>query len=258
MNTSVYKSQAYATVIHGDGPHACGAAVLGQVLQEIDSRRPRAIIAINVSAETQELLSDSGLWQLHVYADMEYNWRFWGQKNAYLEPSSRKAALWDLPFERVLFFDSDHLPLPSSTAAQRLQALWNLEGPIVAAVNAAQGIRDPCFNGGLLLLHPDPKVARQYKELVKARQRTHNFPCRPDDQAFLNKLFPIWTRIERNVWRIMTTAHDDGKRATQHQVVRLLVLQTASTILGLERLGPRNTEDVHVTGCLVAATAAKC
>ena len=60
-----------------------------------------------------------------------------------------QAQLWSLPFRRVLYLDTDHLPLPN--AAERLVGLWGASEKAPLAV--AMGRKDPSAVGTCKVLH---------------------------------------------------------------------------------------------------------
>ena len=118
------RSDAYATIVVYDGPHACTAAVLGRILRRLDPSRPRAALVHRVSNATKAMLTADDLWELHhmrkpfplpqsaLWPRKPVIWGF-------------QAQLWSLKqFRRVLFFDADHIPLPE-LAPSRLAGLWD-------------------------------------------------------------------------------------------------------------------------------------
>ena len=57
--------EAYATLVYGDTPAACAAAVLGVTLRRHDPSRERVAIVRDLSNRTREVLTHNGLWRLH-------------------------------------------------------------------------------------------------------------------------------------------------------------------------------------------------
>ncbi|EOD30051.1 hypothetical protein EMIHUDRAFT_462922 [Emiliania huxleyi CCMP1516] len=126
---------------------ACAAAVLGKALERLDPRRPRTAIVHNLGREELGILTHGKLWRLH-------RWR------TPLDGLNNKNPLWSLPFARVMYFDTDHLPLLTGSAERielrraSFERAWSEPGELRALgeVNAKTGLL--CFNGGLLLLRP--------------------------------------------------------------------------------------------------------
>ncbi|EOD30288.1 hypothetical protein EMIHUDRAFT_233130 [Emiliania huxleyi CCMP1516] len=126
---------------------ACAAAVLGKALERLDPRRPRTAIVHNLGREELGILTHGKLWRLH-------RWR------TPLDGLNNKNPLWSLPFARVMYFDTDHLPLLTGSAERielrraSFEQAWSEPGELRALgeVNAKTGLL--CFNGGLLLLRP--------------------------------------------------------------------------------------------------------
>ena len=126
---------------------ACAAAVLGKALERLDPRRPRTAIVHNLGREEFGILTHGKLWRLH-------RWR------TPLDGLNNKNPLWSLPFARVMYFDTDHLPLLTGSAERielrraSFERAWSEPGELRALgeVNAKTGLL--CFNGGLLLLRP--------------------------------------------------------------------------------------------------------
>ena len=113
-------SEAYATIVGQDGWHACSAAVLGRILQRLDPARRRAVLVHKVSSATRAMLRRDGLWEVTTMAqpfELPQNSLPWFHNLFALQ-----SQLWSLPFKRVLYFDTDHLPLSSSP--HRLLGLW--------------------------------------------------------------------------------------------------------------------------------------
>lgn len=158
--------EAYATIVTGDGPHACFALVLGRVLRELDGTRRRAVLVHNVSAATLAMLTADGVWEPHwmhepiIQCPQSVLWPNKSPLWAYQVP------LWALPFRRVLYFDADHLPLLSvgvhshrrttpGIHSQRLRALWRHPVNVSSVGASIEGPpKQGCFNSGMMLLRP--------------------------------------------------------------------------------------------------------
>ena len=110
--------EAYATIVAQDGWHACSAAVLGRILRRIDPSRPRAVLVHKVSSATRALLKREGLWDVvsmhHPFKLPQSALPWFGTLHAL------QAQLWSLPYRRVLYLDTDHLPL----VPQHLLGIW--------------------------------------------------------------------------------------------------------------------------------------
>lgn len=221
--------EAYATLVYGDGPLACAAAVLGRTLRQHDASRDRIAIVKDLLPETRAILEQDGTWKIH---SSQRHARRGSGSPRYQAALARKNTLWRLPYERVLYLDADTFLLPDPDGkkgwrAARLNALWQrfpLDGMRGrgGAQLAATGIRpnfyrnlsslaNTCFNGGFLLLRPDattaqrldgidPHLARQRPERATGRR------CPGFDQPLLNAAFPpgSWQRIDATTWRSVT------------------------------------------------------
>ena len=219
-------SDAYATIVVHDGPHACTAAVLARALKRVDPSRRRVALVDNISAETEAVLLADGLWEVQR---MEQPFvlpqsALWPRKPPIW---GFQAQLWTLPFRQVLFFDADHIPLARlsnstsnvrSGARQRLLGLWSQapETPLAALGegDAAHG----CFNSGMMRIRPDLATFARMKAMA-ARMRHVELASNRDeldglrvrcptgwnlDQPLLNHYFPkgTWSRLSQ--WRVGT------------------------------------------------------
>ena len=209
------RSDAYATIVVYDGPHACTAAVLGRILRRQDPTRPRAALIHRVSNATKAMLTADNLWELHhmrkpfplpqsaLWPRKPVIWGF-------------QAQLWSLKqFRRVLFFDADHIPLPD-LAPSRLAALWDGlgEGQLGAA---PEGPSSPqgCFNSGMMLLRPHAGtlsgLKRTAERLMLNSSRAELLQLRARcptgwnlDQPLLNAHFARGEWVGLTNWRVMT------------------------------------------------------
>ena len=220
-------AEAYATLVYGDGPLACAAAILGHTLKLHDPRRARVALVRDISVRTRAILEHGDLWTLHEQSKSKPKRRYQGSPR-YRQQLQRKNELWKLPFERVLYMDADTFILPDPSdlpglRARRLDALWQ-SFPLseTDALLAATGVRpnhyrnlsalaSTCFNGGFLLLRPsaesvaklegiDPHAARHEAEASTGRR------CPGFDQPLLNAAFPAgtWSTITDANWRSLT------------------------------------------------------
>jgi len=197
--------EAYATLVYGDGPFACGAAVLGRALRDADPARPRACVVWNVSEATRSILRST--WSLFdgpPVAKVRYS------KSGALKvkdgvPANRKAGLWLLPYDRVLFFDVDDVPLPAS--GPRLDALWKTYGDserLAAVPFERKGLAQRCFNSGLMLLRPGARAYAAYTDEALRLGRHQRGLCPGHDQPALNRAFSDWRAITSKDWSTAT------------------------------------------------------
>ena len=208
-------SSAFALVTHGGGTHTCAAAVLGLLLRGLSPSTPAIAVVFNATAAMRNILSAVGL---HVHDAGRFRserYRVPGRPGwaPRILPTGQKDALWALPYERVLYWDSDHIPLPSARARRRVHALWRLlddEHALAAAPNAAQHVATKCFNSGLMLLRPSEAARRALARAHDRRVIAWNLKCRHGwfaaDQPFLNFVFQNWTTLGEDAWRVRTSA----------------------------------------------------
>jgi hypothetical protein len=198
-------TRAFATIVYGDGPHACAAAVLGRALRILDATIPRvAVVPPDVSIETRDILLRGGLWVL-FNASTQDTWLSYqdvrGSEFQRRSPASRKIDLWALPYDAVAFFDVDHVPLVEGRAhamARRrgaLEALWALLAGPTRLV--ARGEGPMCFNSGLMVLKPSRHQHAALGQILQSmpnRSRFRRCP-RGADQPLLNLAFPRWSNL---------------------------------------------------------------
>lgn len=201
MTAPAAPGRAFATVVYGDGAHACEAAVLGAVLRRLEPDTQRLALTHDVSEETRAILAVGEIWQIRnastpptylPYQPLQQS--SWHRQS----PASRKVDLWALPFEAVMFWDVDHVPtLGHGVQTQqlrklRLQQLWQLLDNGTTTVARAES--PGCFNSGLMVLRPD---RAQHAALL------HHLKQPPDaadlrrcskgaDQPLLNLVFQKW------------------------------------------------------------------
>ena len=213
--------EAYATLLYGDTPIACAAAVLGLTLRRQDPSRDRVAIVRQVSNSTRDILTHGGLWRLHESRRPPI-----GKRRSFTQVLMRKNELWRLPYERVLYLDADTFVLDDPVGrpgwrAMRLQRLW-AEHALRAGEErlAATGVRpepvrdnvtlaSTCFNGGFLLLRPHAPVAAALDALdahtaLRRPEPATGRRCPGLDQPLLNRYFPAgaWRRVRG--WRSLT------------------------------------------------------
>ena len=134
-----------------------------------------------------------------------------------------QAQLWSLPFSRVLYFDTDHLPLSSSP--HRLLGLWKAPQHADLAAPSEGDLKAGCFNSGMMLLRPGPTtMARIESEAARlarpeAKQELLNLKRRCPtgwnlDQPLINHAFSgAWEQLYSGahagstLWRMATTFH---------------------------------------------------
>lgn len=217
--------EAYATLVYGDGPLACAAAVLGRTLRQHDSSRARVAVVSRLSSKSRAILEHDGVWQVHEAAPRVPKG---SGSPRYRQALARKNELWRLPFDRVVYMDADTFLLadPSNhpgLRSARLHNLWEAvrlddahsqlaATPVRPSVyRNLSSLAHTCFNGGFLMLQPsaaavhrleglDPHLARQRPEQRTGRR------CPGFDQPLLNSAFPfdLWQRIEPSLWRSIT------------------------------------------------------
>ena len=212
-------SEAYATLVYGDTPLACAAAVLGIGLRELDASRDRVAIVRAISPRVRSILLSAG-WRLHEVARKRLPQR------QYVRDLTRKNELWRLPYKRVLYMDADTYLLPAARGAAssrslRLRMLWDAFPLDTVGSVAATGIRphfyandtltQTCFNGGFIMLKPDAATARRLDgiDAHRARQEPEAATgrrCPGFDQPLLNRAFgpSAWQRIGDAQWRSIT------------------------------------------------------
>lgn len=216
--------EAYATIVAQDGWHACSAAVLGRILRQLDSSRRRAVLVLNVSTATRLMLKRDNLWEI-VAMDPPYplpqNVLPWFRRNPLF---ALQAQLWSLPYRRVLYFDTDHVPMPDD--ASRLLGLWRFS-PTELLLATSEG-HSGCFNSGFMLLRPGPptkarmRAAAEHLARNESRHELHKLERRCPygwnlDQPLINYVFPpgAWKPLlsssrgggESTPWRMLTTFH---------------------------------------------------
>ena len=142
-----------------------------------------------------------------------------------------QSQLWSLPFKRVLYFDTDHLPLSSSP--HRLLGLWKAAERAQVAAPSEGDLEAGCFNSGMMLLRPGPstmariegEAARLARPEARAELLALKRRCPTGwnlDQPLINHAFHgDWARLRSGVhadsdlWRMSTTfhlLHGDGAR----------------------------------------------
>ena len=162
--------EAYATIVAQDGAHACSAVVLGRILRRIDPRRRRAVLLHQASRTTRAMLRRDSLWEVFnmppPFKLPQSQLPWFGTLHAL------QAQLWSLPFKRVLYFDTDHLPLPS--APHRLLGLWTSHetSPLAAPSEGDKG----CFNSGMMLLRPSPATMDKLRTSAEHLERREARP----------------------------------------------------------------------------------
>ena len=180
------RNQSYATIVYGDGAVACAAAVLGAVLADLDGTRSRTAVVWNVSTATRRVLLLSG-WTIFEAKPS-------AAPSGQQEPMARKAALWTLPYRRVIFWDADHMPVPTKEAASRLQKLWTMRGDpsfLAKGETPRHNRGNACLNSGLMLLSPDHGVATRMAHLASVPPHDLYSRCpHGHDQPLLNYMFP--------------------------------------------------------------------
>ena len=215
--------EAYATIVANDGAHACSAVVLGRILQRLDPPRRRAVLVHKTSTATRAMLQRDGLWEIVTMPDpfdLPQSVLPWFKPLQALQ-----AQLWSLPFRRVLYFDTDHLPLPGPSP-HRLLGLWSSADRALLAAPSEGPLERGCFNSGMMMLRPSPSTLDQLREAAKHLARRESRPellalrgrC-PNgwnlDQPLINHVFPRgkWDRLysgarnHETLWRMATTFH---------------------------------------------------
>ena len=215
-------NEAYATIVAQDGWHACSAAVLGRILQRLDPTRRRAVLVHKVSTATRAMLRRDDLWEV---VTMEHPFRLPQSTLPWFSTlRALQAQLWSLPYERVLYFDTDHLPLP--VQVHRLTGLWKAAENTALAAPSEGDLSVGCFNSGMMLLRPGKDTMSKLQEaaahLEKPHARKELLALRrrcPNgwnlDQPLINYVFPrgAWqqlhtgTRGHETLWRMSTTFH---------------------------------------------------
>lgn len=193
---------------HGDVLYACAAATWS-VLWAQRSRWPRvAVVSGNESSEAIAVLESTGLRVVRDGAAFTM-----GRNDHDGIPSSRKHPLWALPYQSVLFFDVDHIPISDGHGLSGLLDLLGQPGPTLAATHLPQrntsqrasvsDSRSSCFNSGLMVLRP----SRSTHERISAMIPPSNARCSVGhDQPLLNEAFPpgSWAEVGLERWSVAT------------------------------------------------------
>lgn len=193
-------AEAHLTLVHGSELlHACSAAVNAETLRSADPERARIAFAWRLSAESREVLSYG--WQLRESDDAVVG-------TLLDTESGRKAVVLDAtlaghkqPLSRAMFWDADHMVLPSST---RLKLLWDVRRDAeILAYPESSG----CWNTGFMLFRPSRLRRKEYERLLAATaeeargryrrgdrrcvvtKRCWRNPCQPNDQSYLNAVY---------------------------------------------------------------------
>lgn len=210
--------EAYATIVANDGWHACSAAVLGRILKRLDANRQRVVLVHKVSSSTRALLQRDGLWEAFT---MDAPFRLPQSTLPWFGTLfALQAQLWSLPFRRVLYFDTDHVPLLSSP--HRLLSLWKENASVPLAAPTEGTLEAGCFNSGMMLLHPGRKRLGKLRDAAEYLERKESRPellalrrrCPYGwnlDQPLINYVFP------RGAWEALKT--DTHGRATPWRMV---------------------------------------
>ena len=198
-------SRAFATVLHGDGAHACGAAVLSANLHALEPTVPITVVASSIGRGTRAILESTGTLRVQHARPMPHALAKDRQYPA------QKDELWALPYHKVLYFDIDHVPVVGDGTRRRLAALWELLPPhaeLAAVTEGRQSANWPCFNSGMLLLRPS-RQTRQRLDSVHPLQRLacNTALVAGTDQPKLNHVFARnWSRIRAHHWRLANSA----------------------------------------------------
>ena len=212
------EAEGYVTLVYGDGPFVCSAAVIGANLAAIDPSRPRlAMVAGIRSAETRAILSASS-WRLMDVEDLIPD--IADVKGVPMRPFSRKLPILAAPFSRALFLDADQVLVQSNRSRARLENMWaqQPQTDMLAKTDTKDGTNATCFNSGLLLYRPSRARAVEYAKLLE-RAAAHGqgalafrdaLPafriCGGYDQPFINEIYAkSWKLLPHKIWRALTT-----------------------------------------------------
>ncbi len=197
--------EIYATAIQGLKPaYTCAAAALGSTLRNLDDTRRRVALVDNVSTSIVAtlVLANWTVVRIEDVTGPEFK-----MARFYQPVYAVKLALFALPVQRLVYFDADHLPVLSETAAAKLKALWRLQGGDPVAASETFDTRcNPrrCFNSGFMLVRPSPAA---YEQVIRSRQvlTFHGQRCHflPGDQPILNVVFRNFTPVPRDVWDVL-------------------------------------------------------
>jgi hypothetical protein len=196
-------SYAFATIVYKNFESAYAATVLGQSLKLIAPFIPRYVITSNISRSDELFLSQND-WILKKVSTTRWI-------------HFLKIYLWLLPVQRIIYFDSDHVP--SARSSPRILKLINvsmsesLSRNVMASPYAAS---DPkCFNGGFLILQPNKQTFETLRQKLQLYPRTSGAPsdsfslqCRNHaakistcDQILLHHMFQNWTST-KPFWKV--------------------------------------------------------
>ena len=176
--------EVHATIVHGDGVHACAAAVNGAQLRQIDPKRSRVVYAFNISPKTRSILMAS--WDVR---DMSAGTNLLRSRKTVLFDARRMQDQPEL-FSRVLYWDTDMLPMTGRFSGANIDALFSVspEADIVASPEGPG-----CFNAGFFLYKPSLVRREQYMRIIESA--TPPRTCGAfrnlvdDDQRAMNALY---------------------------------------------------------------------
>jgi len=231
-------NRSYATIVYRDPSscrmgdeycttpehYACTAAILGEGLRLLDPESSRTAIVTGLGSDAREILASSWTlfevppwWSSSVApsgTEPRHGGSAFGRRHG-ASAFGRKASLWRLPFELTLFIDADQLVLPPTGKSRtqrkkRLDALWRQ--PLASDGISALSVFGPprhvgkCFNGGTMLLRPDPTTASKLAAaalLGADADATRPIRCLGRDQVIMNSVLGArWTRINESDWSI--------------------------------------------------------
>jgi hypothetical protein len=209
------KDEAYATLITGsDENYIIGASVLIESIHSQDTKRDIVcMVTDNVNDEFIKLYIERPYVKIIKVDKIE---EFWFDTCSYKRTKDKqkrwgnmmtKLNLWNLPYEKVLYLDTDTILLDS---------MDNLKDGNFSLM-AQTGLNHKQFNAGVLLLKPNKKI---FEDLMSYKNKRHPqlysniIDC--TEQALLNDYFKDYKTLE--VARPEKNYVSTGKESSIHWI----------------------------------------
>jgi len=209
--TRKFPKYAYVSFIDPTIDYGCGLIQLGYALRR--SGTPFSLIVLVPKGTETELYERHG-WIVHEIERIENPMKDLPAEDQGVmffmwENMFSKLYLWTLPYDRVVYIDADVLP------RKNLDFLFHrCEKSICGAPNDESG---EMFNGGLMVLKPDPSV---FETLIQKLSETRKFNFAEmgflndffrDDKEILQDLYMVFQvgrkHLEPDLWEIAHVLH---------------------------------------------------
>jgi hypothetical protein len=252
VNLTRMRAEAHLTLVHGhELLHACSAAVIGETLRQADPTRARIAFVWNVSKEAHTLISHG--WQVQDQAAAIKGSPLIGTT------AGRKAVILDAtlaghsrPLSRAMFWDVDHMVLPTS---RRIRDLWSFRTDAeLVGYPESRG----CFNSGFMLFRPSKQRRYEYETLLQqtageargeykrgdsrctVTARCWRNPCESNDQSYLNAVFAgVYRPVTGKAFHMRTsTTHGRQYNSRNCLTTAFQLLQTDDAFHFFSRLSP--------------------